>query len=284
MNIFFKTGEEYYTGFQKFNILTDRTFRACLIVFFLFIAIQLPGVLIIRPGMNREIFLIVLFLLYVLPAIFIVAGGMPARGWLWYAAAALFFAAATIPPARGASYHFLLFLPASIACMLMVNRIAPGLLAAIGYKSPLKPAMEITFTLLSSAILITFLWLVQNLIRKSGYQFLPADEYVWHAATSALYYGTFWALFHGLMMRRFLDMKYEVSVPIALNTILISIYWVPATLGYKTMSVHFLVGAVLLQAIASQVVIGMTFYYTRSARPLMAIYVIYYLALRTMKL
>jgi hypothetical protein len=281
VNIFFKTGENYYSGFQKFNILDDRTFRGCLIAFVILIALHIPAIIALPTGPYRECYFILVFLAYMLPAALVLAGGMPAAGWLWYAATAAFYAAATIPVALGASYFFLLLLLPALLCFVMVDRITPGLLAALGYKAPAKPATEITFTILTAAVLIAYTWMVQALIGKGGFRIMPVEKYLWFLATSVLYYGTLWGILHGLFMRRFLDMRYENVVPIALNAILMSLYWIASVLGYSAASLQFLIGGAILMGIASQVTLGLAFYFCKSARPLLAAYAIYYLFLKS---
>lgn len=280
MNILFKTGENYYSGFQRFNILTDRTFRRCLIAFFLLIAVQAPMSIVTPPGMFREIFFILMFLAYMLPAALVLAGGMPAAGWRWYAAAAGLYAAGTIPIAIGGSYFYLLFTLPAMLCFMMANRTAPHLLVALGYKTPAMPATEVAYTILIAAVFISYTWLGQALIKKSGFEIHSTGEYLWLIATSALYYGTLWGILYGIFLRRFLDMRYEIVAPIALNIILMSMYWVPSVIGYSV-NPKLAVSGSILQSFASQLALGMAFYFCRSTRPLLAGFIIYYLFVKS---
>lgn len=281
MRAYFKTGDNYYSGFQRFNILADPQFRKCLLAFIPLSAMQIPGVMILAPGQHREILFIAMFLVYMLPAAISIAGGMPAAGWAWYAAAAAFYAAGTIPMALGASPAFLLFLIPALLCFARVDRIAPHLLAALGYKAPPRPAKEIAFTLIATAGLVLYLWLGQALIRKSGVRILPPEWYVWLAATSALYYGTLWGLLYGVLMRRFLDMRYNLVLPIVLNVAIAILYWFPSILGYE-IKLEIAIAGSILQGFSSQVALGMTYFFCRSSRPLLAGYVLHYLFLKTL--
>lgn len=281
MNIYFETRENYYSGFQKFNILKDRTFQGCLIVFAILLVMHFPASKGYLAGPYRDCYFISLFLVYMLPAVFILAGGMPAAGWRWYAAAALFYAAATIPVSFGASYFFLLLTLPSVFFFVKLDRTAPGLFAALGYKERAMPAKEIIFTILTSATLIGITWMAQTMVRKNGFAFLPFFKYFYFIATSTLYYGTLWGLLYGLLMRRFIDMRYENAFPVALNIILMSAYWFCSMTGYDGVTTSNMIAAATLQSLASQTTFGLNFHFTKSARPLLATYVIFYLFVKS---
>jgi len=242
---------------------------------------QVVGAVSFTPGPNRDIFFILLFLIYMIPASFSLAGGMPASGWLWYAAAAALYAAATISVTLGASYFFLALIPVSLICLAMANRTAPHVLAELGYTGSSKPIIEIVFTILIAGVLISYTWIGQVLIRKSGFEVLPVTKYLLHLSICTLYYFPFWGILLGLLMRRFLDMRYEVTAPIALNTTIMSVYWMLSLIGRHNMKVHYMIAGAVLQAIASQASLGLAFNFFRSTRPLLAAYVIYYLFLQT---
>ena len=279
MNICFKSGETYYSGFQRFNILADPAFRKCLLAFVPLMAIQTPGVMILRPGMAREIFFILLFLVYMVPAAFTIAGGMPASGWIWYIAAAACYAAGTIPIALGAKYECLLFMAPAAFCLMKVNKAAPHIFKALGYTSPAKPALEAALTVLLSSVIISNLWLGQILIRKSVIHFQAPEKYLWLAATSSLYYGALWGLLYGVLMRKFMDMRYNIVLPITLNVLLTSLYWIPSMLGYNA-KLEMVIGGVILQGIVCHITFGMSYFYCRSTRPLLVAFVLQYLFLK----
>jgi len=281
MNVYFKTDERYYSGFQKFNLLEDRTFRGCIIIFFILVLLHIPSIAAIPPGKYRDLYFISVFLIYLYPAAFIVAGGMPAAGWLWYGAGAFFFIAATVPIAFGASYYFLLFIVPAFVCIAMTNRIAPHLLEALGYKARPKTAIETVFAVLIAAVLCVFTWMGQALIRKNSFQILPVPKYIWYVATGVLYYGILFGILYGMLMRRLLDMRYEIWLSMALNAVLMSSYWIPSAIGYSTIDLQMVVVGVALQSFASQTTFCLSFFFCRSSRPLLAAYVIYYLFIKS---
>lgn len=284
MEALYKTSDNYYSGPQRFNILSDRVFRGCIPVFLGFTALQVPVVAAMPPGDRREIFFVLMFLVWMLPAAIVLAGGMPAAGWRWYAGFAAFFAAATALPALGASHFFLLLIVPALLCFAGADRTTPHLLAALGYRARPMPVKEISLALLSAVVLMLYTWLGQKLIRKSGFEIHTVGRYVWLLATSALYYGTLWGIMHGLLMRRFLEMRYQIGFPVVMNIALITLYWIPSVLGYSMVDMKLAIGGSFLQAIASQTALGMSFYLCRSTRPLAAAYVMYYLFLKSINL
>ncbi len=281
MNVYFKADKGYYSGFQKFNLLRDRTFRGCIIVFFILVLMHIPSIVAISPGKYRDLYFILVFLIYVYPAAFIVAGGMPAAGWMWYGFGAAFFAIATIPIAFGASYFFLLFIIPTLFCMAITNGIAPHLLASLGYKTRPKPLIESIFAVLIAAVLCVFTWMGQALIRKNSFQILSAPQYIWYVATGVLYYGILFGILYGMLMRRLLDMRYEIWLPMALNAVLMSSYWIPSAIGYSTIDMQMVAVGVALQSFTSQTTFCLSFFFCRSSRPLLAAYVMYYLFLKS---
>jgi hypothetical protein len=276
----FAAGAGYYPGFQKFKITADPTFRRCLLAFVPLMAMLIPGVSIIPPGMRREILFICIFLAYMFPAAIVIGGGLPVSGWLWYSAAAALFAAATVPIPLGFSYNFLFLLIPSLFCLTKVNSSNPQVFKTLGYTTSAKPAMEIVFTTLAAAVLISYVWIGQAFIRKMGVVVLPLDKYIWFAATSALYYGVLWGILYGVLMRRFMEFRYNIVLPIALNIFIMFAYWIPSILSYN-MKLEIAIGGSIMQSFSCQVALGMTYFYCRTTRPLLAAFVIHYLFLKT---
>lgn len=282
MNTYLEVGENYYSGFQKFNVFADPAIRKCVLAFVPLMSMQIPGVSIIPPGMTREIFFILMFLCYMAPAALVIAGGMPLSGWLWYLSAAFFFGCATIPPALDASNYTLLFLAPSAFSLWRLDRVAPHVFLAIGYKTEkINLFREVSMALLMGSVLILYTWLGQILIRKEDINIQHIDKYLWVISTGALYYGVLWGILYGVLMRRFLDMRFNIMLPILINIVITSIYWIPSMLGYSN-RIEITVGGAIIQGLACNMALGATYYFCRTTRPVLAAFIIQYLFLKAL--
>lgn len=280
MNVNFKSGSIYYPGIQRFYITRDSTFRKALVVFALLAAIQIPVAVMFKPGPLREVAYVLMFLVYVVPAAVVLAGGACGEFWKWYTAGATFFAISTTAFALGAPGHVLLLILASLPCFYMCHVKASHVLFSLGYTGRLNPLYEIVFILVISGSLISYTALGQVLIRRTEIHIPTLSQYIWYGTTSALYYGTLWGIIHGIIMKRFLDMRYEIAVPVIVSTMIMIIYWMPPILSY-TMKLEMAISGVVLMSLSSQIILGMAFYYCRTTRPLVIGYVIYYMFLKS---
>lgn len=280
MNFYYKAGENYFPGFQKFNIFADPVFRKGIAAFAGLCMIAGPTSFAVSPGLKRELCYVLIYLCYMTPATIIVAGGMPPAAWRWYAAFAVFFACGTIPVVLGAPYTVMVCLIPAVFSVLQMCRIAPGVPAALAYDKPAKPSVDFAFGVILSVVLIAYSWIGQQMIGKGAYRLLSVKEYIWYFCTGALYYGTLWGLFYGLLMRRLLDMRYDLITPMALNIVMNSIYWIPSALGYG-LKPEVAIGGSVLQSLTLQSAICMTFYFHRSSWPPFAAYGIYYLFIKS---
>ena len=78
-----------------------------------------------------------------------------------------------------------------------------------------------------------------------------------------------------MLTRDLLDRRYELSVPVLLNTLFVFLMWVPNVIGSKDPVTAF-IGS-LAACLLTQVTLTMAFYFCRSTRMVFLSYLLYYL-------
>ncbi|MFC1474400.1 hypothetical protein ACFLQK_00010 [bacterium] len=274
MNFFFKTTDEYYPGFQKLSLFSDVTFRRTVFLFVSFAVISGAfSRFLIGPG--REVMNIALSLCYVFPYGIWLSGGMPRRGWAWYACFAVLFLSGTVPAILAGRTVFLLSVPAALFCLYMVHRSAPWIMKSFGYMEKFEMWKEIPLTGISSVLFVILTYNVYATVQGIKVGFMPVENYLVYSVIGLSTYGVSLGILFGILMRRLLDMRFELYQAIMVNACLFFIMLSPTVIGLDNMAVTL--AGVLGTSLLSQFVLGLGFYYCRSTRYVLLAYLAFYL-------
>ncbi len=273
MNYYYRKTEAYYDGFQKMSLFTEPTFRiSASVLTAVFIATSI--VFAFSVGQAREATGAMVSLFIAFPAALACAGGMSTAAWLRF----IVFAGFAVFAIAGSIFiapSFLLFaLPAFLSLAALIKS-APKTFSCLGYATSYDLRKEAAFSLLTAAIFITVTYYFISKARGASVSFPSPAQVVFYLAVNIAVYGPIFGIIYGLLTRDLLDRRYELSVPVLLNTLFVFLMWVPNVIGNNDPVTAF-IGS-LAACLLTQVTLTMAFYFCRSTRMVFLSYLLYYL-------
>jgi len=275
MDLRMEATDKYYPGFRKFNLFSDAVFRR--------VVVLVIGGAIIDSVCNyfipyhapeRELVGSFRTLIYLLPVYIMLSGGFNPRALVYYVLFALMFGAGQAASIYGSPLMSALFFPAAAACFWLFHKNSRSTLASLGFLENISFLKEIVFIIPASAILIYPSYAAFS-INHTELRFLGYDHYFKLLFIGLLTYGTLFGILYGVLTRRLLELRFQIVVPVVLNTLLHFSFWLPAIIGYEQSLKS--VFAVFMSCLLAQFTMSMAYYYTRSVRVVILIYLIYYL-------
>jgi hypothetical protein len=273
MNYYYKKTDAYYDGFQRLSLFTEPSFRLSAAVFAAaFVASVI--VFIFSEGKAREATGAMVFLFIACPAALAAAGGMTSAAWLRF----VVFAAFTISAIAGSIFinpSFLIFaLPAFLSLAALIKS-APKTFSALGYTTVSDLKKESAFVLLTAAVFILVTYFFVSKARDASVSFPGFQQIVFYLIINIAVYGPVFGIIYGLFTRALLDRRFELSVPLLLNTLFVFSMWAPNVIGSKDPVTAF-IGS-LAACLLTQVTLSLAFYFCRSTRMVYFSYLLYYL-------
>ena len=281
MQGYYEFTENYYPGFQKASLLSDVILRK---TFFIFTGVTLVTIPLcyIVPDKYLNVMFVLIGLVLTLPLCFGLAGGLPASVRGLYAASAALFALGTVPVLMGGSGWFLVLVPLSLFLFYRLHRKAPHLLQAFGYTGYSASLREILLTAGCLAVLVVSTWYAFEKTQSVSFLSLNPKTFFMLLCAGIIIVAPVYGAFFGILTRRLLDMKYQLGIAIIINIVLYNIISLPAALIYENPGLALLGN--LSFAVVQQIVLGLAYYFCRSARIMFFAQLFFYVFLETIKL
>jgi hypothetical protein len=277
---YYKYTSSYYPGARKLRLTADAAFRKTMLFMTINVVLTIPVNCFFKGNIN-----IVINLIKYLTAIIIfgivIAGGSPRRGWAWYAGFCAFSVAGVTPVIMYGTAASLALLPLAGICFFMFHKNAPWILDRLGFLEKGLISREIFFSLTCGFIFILFTY--HTLLTLGHKQFVPmeADKYVAYMWIGLIEYGMYFGITYGILLRRLLQMKYELFGLIVLNVFLLFVFWLPVLIG-RPENLVLSIAALFAGAFIVQFTIAMAFYFCRSTRFVIVSYIVYYMIVKSM--
>ncbi|HPI77998.1 MAG TPA: hypothetical protein PLK80_14820, partial [bacterium] len=257
MNYYYRKTEAYYNGFQKMSLFTEPTFRISASVFAAaFFASAI--VFAFYEEQAREATGAMVFLFIAFPAALASAGGMSLAAWfrfIVFAGFAVFAIAGSIFIAPS----FLVFAFPAFLSLAALIKSAPKTLSSLGYAAASDLKKEAAFSLLTAAVFITVTYFFISKARGASVSFPSPAQFVFYLAVNIAVYGPVFGIIYGLFTRALLDRRFELSVPVLINTLFVFSMWAPNVIGSKDPVTAF-IGS-LAACLLTQVTLTMAFYF-----------------------
>ncbi len=266
MQLNYRATDSFYDGYQKTNLFTERTLHVTALIFLLFAITAIPVKVLVPSGFKSESISMIPWFLIVFPLSTFFMGGISQKAWMLYAGFSLFFLAALIPTSWGAPICLLFTIP-SVCFLILLFRTEPKILRGYGYSGMRVTPLEIFGMLITSALCVSIIYMAAIMLQKTTYTVRSPLTYLVQFFLIVPKYAMVWGILYGVLMKRMLGLKFESPVSIVLNVIFIIILFL--TEPYDVGDTGLVVAKIVAWATVLNMILGMTYFFTRSVRPLL---------------
>lgn len=271
---YFRATDAFAPGTQKISVLTEPAVRRTLAFFAVYAVIMGPAFHFVNPDW-QVVMDTVYALLFIMPFAIILAGGASAAAWALYAVFAVFAFAAAAPTFLGVSPLFLLAAIPAVGFFVAFHRRAPHVLEHLGYLDKTLWYRELAIILILSAVMN---YICLSAADASGlFRKIPHNPYRIAALIliCLTLYGPILGILFGIIFRRLLDYKFQPAAPIAIVSICIALYFLPAVLPRLAPFTAILSLCVMGSFLGT--CLGLAYFFSKTTRVLLIFYVFYYL-------
>ncbi len=266
MQLNYRATESFYDGVQRTNLFAEKTLRVTALVFLMFAVAVIPVKVLVPPGFKSESISMIPWLLIVFPLSTYFFGGISRKAWMLYAGFSVFYLAGMIPTSWG-MHACLLFTIPSYFFLILLFRAEPKILRGYGYSGMRFAPIEIFGTVVTTALCVSIIYMAAIMLQKTTYAFRPPLTYIVQFLMIVPKYALVWGILYGILMKRMLHLKYEALVPIAFNIFFTAVLFL--TEPYDVADPGLIIAKIAAWSTVLNLILGMTYYFTRSARPIL---------------
>jgi hypothetical protein len=275
----FRSTPQFYPGTQRIRLFAERVVREPILFFAVYTVLATP-MYMIAPRRWQVAIDIAISVVAVFPFTVRLAGGASKSAWAWYACSGALLLAALIPFNVFSFEPGVILVVPALFCFLMFHRRAPHVLKAFGYMEKPNPALELMYFVMLTGV---FMMMSYSLMRASNelrIKLFSTLEYAVLALECLLMYFALFGMMFGVLMRRLLNLRFLLAVPIAVNSIILMFYFLPAAVNHGGLVMA--VTSTIVVSIVVQTGMGLVYYFSRSTRVIIFFYVVYYIWYKTL--